>query len=73
MEIELRNRGVPFVSQQELRLMFKGTPLNQSYKPDLICYDSIIVELKAVKELAHQHEAQAVNYLKATGMKLFCW
>lgn len=45
MEIELRNRGIPFVSQQELRLMFKGTPLNQSYKPDLICYDSIIVEL----------------------------
>ncbi len=70
MEIELRNLGIPFASQQDLKLTFKGIPLNQSYKPDLICYDSIIVELKAVKELASLHEAQVVNYLRATGIKL---
>jgi GxxExxY protein len=70
MEKELRSRGVPFVAQEELKLTYKGMLLDQTYKPDLICYDSIIVELKALKELAPQHEAQALNYLKATGMKL---
>lgn len=70
MEKELRNRLVPFAAQQELKLGYKGALLDQTYKPDLICYDSIIVELKALKELAPQHEAQALNYLKATGMKL---
>ena len=40
MEIELRNRGIPFVAQRELKLTFKGTCLNQSFRPDLICYDS---------------------------------
>jgi GxxExxY protein len=70
MEKELRSRRVPFVAQQELKLTYKGISLEQTYKPDLICYDSIIVELKAFKELTPQHEAQALNYLKATGMKL---
>lgn len=70
MEKELRSRRVPFVAQQELKLTYKGISLELTYKPDLICYDSIIVELKALKELSPQHEAQALNYLKATGMKL---
>jgi GxxExxY protein len=70
MERELRNRGIPFVARQELQLTYKGMPLVQTYIPDLICYNSIIVELKAIKELAPQHDAQAMNYLKATGMKL---
>ncbi len=70
MEHELRSRGVPFTSQRELKLTYKGVVLDQTYKPDLICYDSIIVELKAVKETTLQHAAQALNYLKATGMKL---
>jgi len=70
MEKELQSRGVPFVAQQEPRLSYKGSVLDQTYKPDLVCYDSIIVELKALKELAPQHEAQVLNYLKATDMKL---
>jgi GxxExxY protein len=70
MEQELSRRGVPFSSHLELKLTCKGTELNQTYKPDLICYDKIIVELKAVRESTPQHEAQALNYLKATGMKL---
>jgi GxxExxY protein len=70
MEKELHNRGVPFVARPELRLTYKGSALNRTYTPDLICYSAIIVELKALKELAPQHEAQAMNYLKATGMKL---
>ena len=70
MEKELRVRSIPFIARQGLKLMYKGAPLAQSYKPDLICYDSIIVELKALKELESRHEAQALNYLKATGLKL---
>jgi GxxExxY protein len=70
LEKELKKRGVPFVAQQELQLMYKGEPLRQTYKPDLICYGQIILELKAVKEIAPEHKAQVLNYLKATGMKL---
>ncbi len=70
LEKELKKRGVPFVAQQELQLLYKGEPLRQTYKPDLICYGQIIVELKAVKEIAPEHKAQVLNYLKATGMKL---
>jgi GxxExxY protein len=40
------------------------------YKPDLICYDQIILELKAVKDLSPEHKAQVINYLKATNLKL---
>lgn len=70
LERELRESGIPFVSQQELTIAYKGVKLDQYFKPDLICYDKIIVELKAVKDLASDHEAQLFNYLKATGMKL---
>jgi len=70
LEKELRLRGGPFVSQCELRLEYKGEPLAQTYKADLICYDKIIVELKAVKEIAPEHRAQVFNYSKATGLRL---
>lgn len=70
LEIELASRGIPFVSQKDLMLSYKGQPLVQRYRPDLICFDSIIVELKAATELANEHRAQLLNYLKATGMRL---
>ena len=70
LEIELTLRTIPFRAQTGLSLDYKGQPLKQTYVPDLICYDNIIVELKAVKELADEHRAQVHNYLKATGMKL---
>lgn len=67
---EFRLRGIPFAAQQELALAYKGEPLEQTYRPDFICYDAIIVELKAVKETAPEHQAQVFNYLKAGGLKL---
>ena len=70
MEKELTRMGIPFRAQQELTLSYKSETLEQTYKPDLICFDQIIVELKAVSELLPHHEAQLINYLKATGMKL---
>ena len=54
----------------ELKLSYKGDLLLQTYKPDFVCFGTIIVELKAVKAIAPEHEAQLLNYLKATGMRL---
>jgi len=70
LEIELEMRGLVFVSKQELSLTYKGRPLKSKYVPDLLCHDKIILELKAVKELADEHRAQVHNYLKATGHRL---
>ena len=46
-------------------MAYKGEKLAQIYKPDLLCHDKIIVELKAVKDIAPEHKAQVLNYLKA--------
>lgn len=70
LEKELKAKGIPFLSQPELTLNYKGQRLQQTYKPDLICYDQIILELKAVKEISPEHKAQVINYLKATNLKL---
>ena len=70
LEIELELRGVLFVPKHELALSYKGRPLKSKYVPDLLCFDKIVVELKAVKELADEHRAQIHNYLKATGHRL---
>lgn len=70
LEREFRLRGIPFVSQQELKLFYRGDALDQTYKPDFICYGQIIIELKAAKAIAPEHQAQMLNYLKATGLHL---
>jgi GxxExxY protein len=70
LEKELKIRGIPFESQKELRLSYKGEVLNLTYKPDLVCFGKIIVELKAVKVVEDIHRAQLFNYLKATGLRL---
>jgi len=70
LEKELSAKGIPFRSQPELTLIYKGQRLQQTYKPDLICYDQIILELKAVKDISPEHKAQVINYLKATNLKL---
>ncbi len=70
VEIELRLQGIPFVAQKPLVLEYKGCPLRSKYEPDFICFDKIVLELKAVSELTDEHRAQVQNYLKATGLKL---
>ena len=70
LEKEMKRRGIPFLAQQELKISYKGEPLRQTYKPDLICYDAIIVELKALSATTGEHKAQMLNYLKATGKRL---
>lgn len=70
MEIELAHQNIPFVVKRKLPLSYRGHPLKQHYEPDFICYEKIIVELKAVTLLTDEHRAQVINYLKATGYRL---
>lgn len=70
LSLEFTDQRIPFKAQSPLDLRYKGRPLIQKYIPDFICFESIIVELKAVQELANAHRAQVHNYLKATGYKL---
>jgi GxxExxY protein len=66
MEIELGLQGIPFVAKKSLRLEYKGRPLRHTYEPDLICFDKVVVELKAVSVLTDEHRAQVLNYLHAS-------
>lgn len=70
LAIEFAEQGVPFIEQPQLKLKYKTQPLKQGYQPDFLCFDEIIVEIKAAKNLADDHRAQTINYLKATGKKL---
>ena len=70
LEREMRIKQIPFVSQPTLQLFYKREQLIATYRPDLICYDKIIIELKAVSEITDAHRAQLHNYLKATGFRL---
>lgn len=70
LEIEFKEKGIPYKREVPLIIKYKGQPLNKSYVADFICYDKIIVELKAVNYLESVYEAQVLNYLKATGYKL---
>ncbi len=67
---EFASRGIPFEEQPCLRLKYKKKPLKQTYVPDFLCFGEVVVELKAVKQIADEHRAQAINYLKATGKRL---
>lgn len=70
LAIELGLKSVPFREQAELQLSYKGRTLRKTYQPDFICFDKIILEIKAVTALADEHRAQVHNYLKATGFRL---
>jgi GxxExxY protein len=67
LEIEFTRRGIPFVREKPLIVYFTGIPLKSRYEADFFCYDSIVVELKALSALTLGHQAQAIHYLKATG------
>ena len=68
--IEFSNQEIPFKAQIPLELTYKGQVLEQKYVPDFTCFEKVIVEIKALKELSDEHRAQVHNYLKATGYRL---
>jgi len=64
LEIELDLRSIHFRSKEELSVFYKGRQLGTKYKPDLVVFEGIVVELKAVSQLLPEHEAQLFNYLR---------
>ena len=70
LEIEFQRRNIPYEREKELKIIYDGVELKQTYRADFVCYGNIIVELKAVSALDDAHRAQVYNYLHATGMKL---
>ena len=70
MEIEFDYQHLHFAPRPTMRLFHRGKELKRKFIPDFVCYDNIIVELKAVGELTGQHRAQVLNYLNATGFHL---
>ena len=67
---EFTSQGITFKSQPTVEILYKGKPLDKSYQPDYICYGEVIVEIKAISGLSGTEEAQLINYLKATGLKV---
>jgi GxxExxY protein len=68
--IELGARKIPFESQKQLEIFYKGKRLEKEYFADVVCYGKIIVELKALDRLTSKEESQILNYLKASGLKV---
>ena len=67
---EFSEKGIPFVAKPKLEIRYREHLLQQYYEADFICFDKVIVELKAVSGLGKGHQAQVLNYLTATGFSL---
>lgn len=71
LEIELAERSIPFdEAPKPLTIYYKGRPLKKTYVADMVCYGQIIVELKALDTLSGVEEAQVLNYLRASGLRV---
>ena len=70
LEQEFIARNIPYSRETSIHAKYKGITLKTEFVPDFICYDKIIVELKAQKEFEDQHRSQTINYVKVAGFKL---
>ena len=70
LEREFASQQIPFKPQPIIQIAYKGQPLNKTYQPDFVCVSEVIVEIKAISSLSGIEEAQLINYLKATGLKV---
>lgn len=70
LEKEFILRMIPYEREKELTVNYKGDILTKTFRADFICYNKIILELKAVKEFSDEHYAQIYNYLRASRMDL---
>ena len=70
LEKEFTSQEIPFKSQPAIKIFYKGSPLDKTYQPDFVCYDQIIVEIKAISCISGTEEAQLINYLKASNHKV---
>ena len=67
---EFSLRKIPFIKEARLEVRYKDVVLEKFYIADFICFDNIIVEIKAVENLIDEHISQVINYLSATGFQL---
>ncbi len=70
MEREFTCQEIPFLGQPVVQIFYKENPLNKTYQPDFICYDQVIVEIKAISNLSGIEKAQLINYLKASELRI---
>lgn len=70
LAIELGLRNIPHESEKLIRIYYRGIPLEKYYRADIVCYDDIILELKAVDKILPEHRAQLFNYLRLTKAKI---
>jgi len=70
MGIELDAAAIPYESQRPLRIRYKDRFLQKEYIADFVCYGRVVVEIKAIDRLTPRDEAQLLNYLKTTGMRV---
>lgn len=68
LAVELQLRGIPHEREVSLPIRFRATTLEKRYRADFLCYDGILVEIKALPRLTSSDEAQVINYLKASGL-----
>ena len=67
---EFNLQRIPNKAQPIIEIFYKGQSLDKKYQPDFVCYEEIIIEIKAILSLTGLEEAQLINYLKATGLKV---
>src|SRR6058998_1793820 len=70
LEIEFEFQKIPFLSKPPQTLQYRGRTLVQTFSPDFLCDEKIILEIKTVSALVDEHRAQVLNYFAATGCKL---
>lgn len=70
LEIEMSEREIPYIAQSPIEINYKLKTLTRKFIADFFCYDDIIVEIKAISQILPEHEAQILNYLKATNVQL---
>src|SRR5205807_7890687 len=69
LALEFQERGIPFKSEVALPVQYKGKLLTCAYRADFLCFESVIVETKAISSLTTADDAQLINELKATGIQ----
>ena len=69
LAVEFAHQGIAYGREVELPILYRGKTLATAYRADFVCFDSVVVELKALDRLTSREESQIINYLKAGGME----
>ena len=70
LSLEFYEQGIPFEKEKDIHILYKGRTLDKYYKADFLCFNNIIVEIKAISEITNDHLSQLLNYLKATNLRV---